>query len=140
VTEPIFTMAKADYRMTYLFLSDLNKGWLDMHALVMQWFGLLVLLSSMTILVISIRNRTPWYAIVVCASLMYPLFVVYGDGYYEFEKHVFPVLFLVVVFSMALLFMGHSRLAPGSARIQGALDGRVAEDTGLRAGTGDRNE
>jgi hypothetical protein len=133
LTEPLFTMVTADYRMNYVFISDVNNGWLDIHAFVMQHFGLLVLLSSITILVISIRNKTPRYALVVCASLFYPLLVVYGDGYYEFERHLFPVLFLEVVLSIALLLMRYPRPADPGAAVPGAPGVRVAESAGLGA-------
>lgn len=109
LTEPIFTMVKADYRMSYVFSSDMNNRWLDIHALVMQNFSVIFLLSSISSLVISIRNKNPGHVLFVLFSLMYPLLVVYGDGYHEFEKHVFPVLFLGMVFSIALSFMSCSR-------------------------------
>ena len=133
LTEPLFTMVKADYRMNYVFISDMNNGWLDIHARVMRIFGLLVLLSSIGVLVVAIRHRHPWHVIVACVPLMYPLLVVYGDGYYEFERHVFPVLFFEVVFSIALLFMGHSRPVARRANIRGVSGVRAAESSSLTA-------
>ncbi len=104
LTEPILTMINADYRMAYVFRSGMNNRWLDIQGLVMQNFGVIFLLASAGGLVMAIRNRNPMHVLFVLFSLMYPLLVVYGDGYYEFEKHVFPVLVLGVVFSIALSF------------------------------------
>ena len=111
LTEPIFTMVKADYRVNYIFRSDISNIWMDINAFVMQNFGLIFLFSSISSLVISIHNKNPRHVLFVIFSFMYPLLVVYGDGYYEFEKHLFPVLFLGMVFSITLLFMSISKPA-----------------------------
>jgi hypothetical protein len=109
LTEPIFTMVKADYRINYIFSSDMKNRWMDIHALVMQNFGVIFLLLSISSLVISIRNKNPVHVLFVLFLLMYPLIVVYGAAYHEFEKHLFPVMFLGVVFSIALSFMSISK-------------------------------
>ena len=109
LTEPIFTMVKADYRISYIFNSDMKNRWMDIHALVMQNFGVIFLLLSISSLVISIRNKNPVHVLFVLFLLMYPLIVVYGAAYHEFEKHLFPVMFLGVVFSIALSFMSISK-------------------------------
>jgi hypothetical protein len=102
-------MVKADYRISYIFSSDMKNRWMDIHALVMQNFGVIFLLLSISSLVISIRNKNPVHVLFVLFLLMYPLIVVYGAAYHEFEKHLFPVMFLGVVFSIALSFMSISK-------------------------------
>jgi hypothetical protein len=105
VSEPMITMAKSDYRMNYIFGTDIDNRWLDIHALIMQDFGVIFLLASICSAAIAIRNRNARHLLFILITLLYPLLVVYGDGYYEYEKHLFPVLFLGVVFSLSLSFM-----------------------------------
>jgi hypothetical protein len=53
----------------------------------------------------------------VIGSLLYPWLAVFGDGYYEFEKHMLPVLFLGFSFSLSLVSMALSVPRRQSARI-----------------------
>jgi hypothetical protein len=104
LTEPVLTMGKADYRMNYIFKSDLDQQWLDFHALAMQNFGAIFIVLSIGGLIIASRNKNTKHMLVFAFLLMYPVMVVFGDGYYEFEKHMFPALFLGVVFGLGLVF------------------------------------
>jgi hypothetical protein len=116
-TEPILTMIKADYRLDYIFAADLDYRWLAPYAWIMQHFGMIFLLASLCSLVIAIRSRNPWHALFVIGSLLYPWLAVFGDGYYEFEKHMLPVLFLGFSFSLSLVSMALSVPRRQSARI-----------------------
>jgi hypothetical protein len=104
LTEPVLTMGKADYRMNYIFRSDLSQQWLGFHALAMQNFGVIFIVLSIGGLIIAIRNRNTKHVLVFVFLLLYPVMVVFGDGYYEFEKHTFPAMFLGVVFGLGLVF------------------------------------
>jgi hypothetical protein len=104
LSEPIVTMLKADYRMNYIFDSDTSGPWFGVSAAAMKHFGAIFILMSIFGLIAAAKNRAPKHIVFVAATVLYPWLVVYGDGYYEYEKHLFPVLFLGVVLSLVLCF------------------------------------
>ncbi|WP_295997848.1 hypothetical protein [Rugamonas sp.] len=105
VSEPITTAAGADYRMDYLFRSTLPAPLLAPYGVLMRYWGALALLASTLSLLAALRARQVRYALYSLFLLGYPWLVVYGDGYFEFEKHLFPITLLGVLFPLARLLM-----------------------------------
>jgi hypothetical protein len=105
LSEPIVTMVKADYRMNYVFETDWNTLWLAAYALIMKNLGFIFVLASLCSAIIAARDRNGRHLLFIFCCVLYPLLVVLGDGYYEFEKHLFPALFLGIVFTLALACM-----------------------------------
>jgi hypothetical protein len=104
LTQPILTAIKADYRMDYIFISKIDNKWMDANSICMQHFGAVFSIASAVGLIISIESRNRKHVLLIGSLFCYPLFVVYGDGYYEFEKHLLPALVFGVIFSMYLSF------------------------------------
>jgi hypothetical protein len=103
VTEPILTAFKADYRMNYIFGSSLPAAALAPHAQLMRHLGALSLIATLCSLALALYGRQLRFTIYNLFLLGYPILVVYGDGYYELEKHLFPTTLLGLVFPLAHL-------------------------------------
>lgn len=106
LSEPVATAATADFRLLYLFHSNLPPALLAPYQLLTRHLGALGLLAICLSLFIAARRRDGRHLLYGLFLLGYPLLVVYGDGYYEFEKHMFAVVILSIVFPIAQLTAG----------------------------------
>lgn len=106
LSEPAATTFTADFRMQYLFHSSLPPALLLPYEALTSRLGALALLAIGVSLLISVRQRHGRHLLYGLFLLGYPLLVVYGDGYYEFEKHMFAVVILSIVFPLAQLTAG----------------------------------
>lgn len=125
VLQPFLTMLGADYRMNYIFSTEIDNLWMRMNGFLMQHFGMIFLLAVLCALCIALKARNVRQIGFLLFCLLYPTLVVYGDGYYEFEKHVFPVMYLSVTFSLYLSAATLSTIFGARVR-QGAAVSRQA--------------
>jgi hypothetical protein len=107
IVQPVLTAITADYRLEYIFRSDIDARWLVAFAATMKHFGWLILAASVASIVVAARRRNTRVLLVAIATLLYPILAVFGDGYYEFEKHLLPVLYLGLVISLSLVAIPH---------------------------------
>lgn len=105
VTEPILTAVKADYRMDYLFASSLPPALLEPYSLLTRHLGALSLLATLCSLILAIHTRRLRFVLYNLFFLGYPVLAVYGDGYYELEKHLFPITLLGLVMPLTHLLL-----------------------------------
>lgn len=106
LSEPVATAAAADFRMLYLFRSSLPPALQAPYQALTRHLGALGLFAICLSLFIAVRKRNGRHLLYGLFLLGYPLLVVYGDGYYEFEKHMFAVVILSIVFPIAQLTAG----------------------------------
>lgn len=124
LSEPLATMVSADYRMEYIFRTSIAPELMAGYQLLNRYFGVLALAAIVLGLFISMRAGALRHVLYGLFFLGYPLLVVYGDGYYEFEKHLFPVLLISVMFTVAQLFAAPAALADLPARTSGPAGGQ----------------
>lgn len=110
-TEPLLMTWRADYTMTYFFRTDLlDSTWLQWATLPMRYLGVIYLVCLASALVLAARRKSVRHVLTILFMLLYPLPVVYGDGYYEFEKHMFPMVLLGIVYGMTYVLQKESAL------------------------------
>ncbi|HVK40391.1 MAG TPA: hypothetical protein VNA88_17810 [Candidatus Kapabacteria bacterium] len=102
VVQPVATAIAADYRLRYIFRSELAEGWLAVGTVTMRYFGWIVLIASIASIAVAARRRNARAMLFAVVALLYPILAVYGDGYYELEKHLLPVFNLAVVVSLGI--------------------------------------
>lgn len=105
----------SDYSVNYLRASNedgnaIRKMIRSTSNLIMENFGLIFATAGFVALIFA-----PSLVFRICVLYYFlgsPLFVVIGDGYYEFEKHVIPYFMLMPSFIIAILFF--SRWSQGN--------------------------
>lgn len=106
----------SEYQLEYL-RTRLHAGvaWADrltqLLNLPMRHLGAIFLLSGLALLLLA--TSLPSMLVVVFWFLGAPLFIVFGDGYSEFERHLAPYLILTPVVGLAIL---QARCATASKR------------------------
>lgn len=103
--QPVLTMVTADYRMSYIFRSEIDDRWFAGHTTAMENFGWISAFASIITFIVAVRRKDWRIILFALVMMLYPVITVYGDGYYEFEKHLFPVLLFGVVLSLTVLRM-----------------------------------
>jgi len=122
LTEPILTAFTADYRMDYIFGSSLPSAVLAPHAMLTRHLGEISLLATLGSLMLALYARQLRFVIYNLFLLGYPILVVYGDGYYELEKHLFPITLLGVVFPLTHLLYGTTAVTSISTRARSSIN------------------
>jgi hypothetical protein len=105
----------SDYSLNYLRVTDedgeiLSKIVVNTSRLIMKNFGFIFATTGFIILIFA-----PNLIGRICVLYYFlgsPLFVVIGDGYYEFEKHAIPYFMLMPSFVFAILYF--SRWSQGN--------------------------
>lgn len=121
LTEPILTAFKADYRMDYLFGSSLPPALLAPHSLLTRHLGAISLIATLCSLILALYARQMRFVLYNLFLLGYPILVVYGDGYYELEKHLFPITLLGLVFPLTHLLYGTTAVTSISTRARSSI-------------------
>jgi hypothetical protein len=122
VTEPLLTALKADYRIEYLFQSSLPPALLAPYSLLTRHLGPVSLLATLCSLALALYTRQLRFVLYNLFLLGYPILAVYGDGYYELEKHLFPVTLLGLVFPLTHLIYGTTAVTSISTRARSSIN------------------
>ncbi len=105
VQESVITAFRADYRQRYL-RSQHWPQWLDHSTAGRAPWGALALALVVAACIRSVLVRD-WSGVwLLSLSILYPAYVVFGDGYYEFEKHLFPWLLWLALTSLSVAAQG----------------------------------
>lgn len=84
---------RSDFSLRYL--KGTRQGLLGHRDTILTQLG--YVLAGLTFVML-VMSRTPVHLLLVGTTVMAPLFVFIGDGYYEFEKHLIPYIMVFPVF------------------------------------------
>lgn len=115
IKESYLTAAQADFTMAYIYMrhgqlepAPASSGW----QALMAHLGWLYWLAAGTC-ALAFWQRNLCVGALTAVILISPLFVVLGDGYYEFEKHLLPYLSLSI--GIAACLLAQTKPAPSGA-------------------------
>ena len=103
VKSSFLTASKADYSLEYLVKSNTNSSFV----IVSKNITSIAYIIFITVLLIGNFIKFNNYKITytICIIFGVPFFTVVGDGYFEFEKHILPYIFLLPFFIQSLFFL-----------------------------------
>ncbi|MBH1448725.1 hypothetical protein Q7W57_11655 [Stenotrophomonas geniculata] len=109
----VATAWKSDYSLSHLrsdkTIADRGFNAVGLSGWAFQLGALLL------VVIVAVRRTATSFFALICFGLIAPLFVVLGDGYYEFEKHMAPYIMLTPAF-VAIQFANGGRRKPGVLR------------------------